>query len=144
MPWKNDNAIQFPMHQTYHTVENLTTLHPNPLPRQSDCGLTSGVHALPNSGCSVQVDADLVDKLAYYLWFAEYAYEAGTEPNLKEVLTTRGELLLFQLCMGPSLHYSDFACMFAFTAPGVTEVPGPLLVPAICAVVMANTMRACL
>ena len=45
---------------------------------------------LPGSCCFVQVATDLVDKLAYYLWFAEYAYEAGTEPNLKEVLTTRG------------------------------------------------------
>lgn len=42
-----------------------------------------------------QVATDLVDKLAYYLWFAEYAYEAGTEPNLKEVLTTRGYHLNF-------------------------------------------------
>ena len=32
-----------------------------------------------------------MDKLAFYLWFAEYAYEAGTEPNLKKVLQTRGE-----------------------------------------------------
>ncbi|DBA89266.1 hypothetical protein WJX77_010917 [Trebouxia sp. C0004] len=36
-----------------------------------------------------QADPDLVDKLAYYLWFAEYAYEAGTEPNLKKVLQSR-------------------------------------------------------
>ena len=40
---------------------------------------------------SLQVDSELVEKLAYYLWFAEYAYEAGTEPNLKEVLMSRGE-----------------------------------------------------
>ena len=45
---------------------------------------------------------DLVDKLAYYLWFAEYAYEAGTEPNLKEVLTTRGALPFFSLCIHSS------------------------------------------
>jgi len=38
----------------------------------------------------LQVETDLVDKLAYYLWFAEYAYEAGTEPNLKKVLQSRG------------------------------------------------------
>ncbi|KAL3160591.1 hypothetical protein ABBQ32_010523 [Trebouxia sp. C0010 RCD-2024] len=36
-----------------------------------------------------QADSALVDKLAYYLWFAEYAYEAGTEPNLKKVLASR-------------------------------------------------------
>lgn len=37
------------------------------------------------------MDSELVDKLAFYLWFAEYAYEARTEPNLKKVLQTRGE-----------------------------------------------------
>lgn len=38
---------------------------------------------------------ELVQKLASYLWFAEYSYEAGTEPNLKKVLTQRGFELNF-------------------------------------------------
>lgn len=42
-------------------------------------------------GVGLQADSALVDKLAYYLWFAEYAYEAGTEPNLKKVLASRGK-----------------------------------------------------
>ena len=40
----------------------------------------------------MQADPEVIDKLAYYLWFAEYAYEAGTEPNLKKVLASRGKL----------------------------------------------------
>lgn len=39
----------------------------------------------------MQADPALIDKLAFYLWFAEYAYEAGTEPNLKKVLASRGK-----------------------------------------------------
>lgn len=50
-------------------------------------------------GCDVQAAPDLVDKLAYYLWFAEYAYEAGTEPNLKKVLTSRGKIPLLPLSL---------------------------------------------
>ena len=43
----------------------------------------------------MQVKPALVKELAYYLWFAEYAYEAGTEPNLQKVLQSRGFQLNF-------------------------------------------------
>lgn len=50
----------------------------------------------------MQADPEDIDKLAYYLWFAEYAYEAGTEPKLKKVLTSRGKLL-----SAVSVSYAD-------------------------------------
>ena len=47
----------------------------------------------------MQVSPDLIDKLAFYLWFAEYAYEAGTEPNLKKVLNSRGKIPSACICV---------------------------------------------
>ena len=62
-------------------------------------------------GHVVQADPGVIDKLAYYLWFAEYAYEAGTEPNLKKVLASRGKLFR---CVSAScaaiLHSLDTSC----------------------------------
>lgn len=61
-------------------------------------------------GHVVQADPEDIDKLAYYLWFAEYAYEAGTEPNLKKVLTSRGKLFPC-VCLSVSLLISCTFCI---------------------------------
>ena len=58
--------------------------------------LSTEQHAvLLHHKCALQVKPELVQKLAFYLWFAEYSYEAGTEPNLKKILTQRAFELNF-------------------------------------------------
>ena len=59
----------------------------------------------------MQADPEVIDRLAYYLWFAEYAYEAGTEPNLKKVLMSRGKLhSCVSVCCADVMHILDTLC----------------------------------
>ena len=41
---------------------------------------------------AVQVKEDLIKRLLYYLYLAEQAYDAATEPKLKELLSEKGRL----------------------------------------------------
>ena len=64
----------------------------------------------------VQADPSLIDKLAYYLWFAEYAYEAGTEPNLKKVLASRGKQSVHQVSAYDMMHGPHLSSSFGMHA----------------------------
>ena len=59
---------------------------------------------------AVQVKEDLIERLLYYLYLAEQAYDAATEPKLKELLSEEGRLaccrcnqLCSSACRGLSL-----------------------------------------